>query len=189
MNIQQLRAQIAVLQDATMDENRNFRTDYDEGRFDALSAVDALLDSLQDEPVSEDLEEAVNAYIGYAPEVDESSSTYGKRQAFKAGAKWQKQKDSMSINKDFEEVVKKLWNEINSGHEYSVIESYNVFYGLCLDIANWQKEQMIAKAVDGYVIEDIEEGNGDFLLSADYLPKSMDLKDRQKVKVIVIKED
>ena len=43
------------------------------------------------EPVSENLEEAVNAYIGYAPEVDESSSTYGKRQAFKAGAKWQKQ--------------------------------------------------------------------------------------------------
>jgi hypothetical protein len=43
------------------------------------------------EPVSEDLEHAVNAYIGYAPEVDESSSTYGKRQAFKAGANWQKQ--------------------------------------------------------------------------------------------------
>ena len=39
--------------------------------------------------VSEDLEEAVNAYIGYAPEVDESSSVYGKRQAFKAGAEWQ----------------------------------------------------------------------------------------------------
>ena len=51
------------------------------------------------EPVSEDLEHAVNAYIGYAPEVDESSSTYGKRQAFKAGANWQKQqimKDAVS---------------------------------------------------------------------------------------------
>ena len=51
MNIQQLRAQIAALQDATMDENRNFRSGYDEGKFDALSAVDALLDSLQEEPV------------------------------------------------------------------------------------------------------------------------------------------
>lgn len=89
--------------------------------------------------VNEDLEEAVNAYIGYAPEVDESSSTYGKRQAFKAGA-------------------------------------------------NWQKQQLMAKAVDGFVIEDIEEGNGDFLLSAEYLSKDMGLKDRQKVKVIVIKE-
>lgn len=52
MNIQQLRAQIAALQDATMDENRNFRSGYDEGKFDALSAVDALLDSLQEESVS-----------------------------------------------------------------------------------------------------------------------------------------
>ena len=52
-------------------------------------AVEAL--RKQEEPVSEDLEEAVNAYIGYPPEVDECSSVYGKRQAFKAGAKWQKQ--------------------------------------------------------------------------------------------------
>lgn len=44
----------------------------------------AFMNSLPNEPVSEDLEEAVNAYIGYAPEVDESSSTCGKRQAFKA---------------------------------------------------------------------------------------------------------
>lgn len=29
--------------------------------------------------------------LGYAPEVDESSSTYGERQAFKAGAQWQKE--------------------------------------------------------------------------------------------------
>ena len=53
MNIQQLRAKIAALQDATMDENKNFRTAYDEGKFDALSAVDALLDSLRDKPLSE----------------------------------------------------------------------------------------------------------------------------------------
>lgn len=50
-----------------------------------------FIDTMQEEPVSEDLEEAVNAYIGYAPEVDESSSTYGKRQAFKAGANWKEQ--------------------------------------------------------------------------------------------------
>lgn len=62
MNIQQLRAQIAALQDATMDENKNFRTAYDEGKFDALSAVDTLLDSLQEEPVAPKvLEDMLNA--------------------------------------------------------------------------------------------------------------------------------
>ena len=137
MNIQQLRAQIAALQDATMDENRNFRSDYDEGKFDALSTVDALLDSLQEEPVSE----------------------------------------------DFEEVVKTLWNEINSGHEYSVIESYNVFYGLCLDIANWQRTQMMSKAIDAHCFGFQGAALFSFRLPADkYLVGS-------EVKVIVIKED
>ena len=72
MNIQQIRAQIAALQDATMDENKNFRTAYDEGKFDALSAVDALLDSMQEEPANripvdikaamQELEEKSNAF-------------------------------------------------------------------------------------------------------------------------------
>ena len=56
------------------------------------------------------------------------------------------------------------------------------------DGAKWQKEQIMKEAIDGYVIEDIEEGNGDFLLSCEYLPKNMGLVDKQKVKVIVIKE-
>ena len=52
--------------------------------------ADTILAQMRgEEPVSEELEDAVNAYIGYAPEVDESSSVYGKRQAIKAGAKWQ----------------------------------------------------------------------------------------------------
>ena len=56
--------------------------------------------SKQEEPVSEELEEAVNAYIGYAPEVDESSSVYGKRQAFKSGTKWQKEHSWKSADGD-----------------------------------------------------------------------------------------
>lgn len=63
MNIKQLRAQIAALQDATMDENKNFHSSYDEGKFDALSAVDALLDSMQGETISEDLEEEIQKTI------------------------------------------------------------------------------------------------------------------------------
>lgn len=65
------------------------------------------------EPVSEDLEEAVNAYIGYAPEVDESSSTYGKRQAFKAGANWQKEqmmKDADDYIVDDDNTIKRFYD-------------------------------------------------------------------------------
>ena len=97
MNIQQLRAQIVALQDATMDENKNFRSSYDEGKFDALSVVDALLDSLQEEPVSDDLEEASKRCSSciYLEEVlsDDDKEVLKERliNTFKAGAKWQKE--------------------------------------------------------------------------------------------------
>ena len=66
-----------------------------------------------EEPVSEDLEEAVNAYIGYAPEVDESPSTYGKRQTFKAGANWQKEqmmKDADDYIVDDDNTIKRFYD-------------------------------------------------------------------------------
>jgi hypothetical protein len=94
-----------------------------------------------EEPVSEDLEHAVNAYIGYAPEVDESSSTYGKRQAFKAGA-------------------------------------------------NWQKQQMIAKAVDGVV--KIDAGGYPYIPQMELYDYDKDVplaKEGDNYKVILIKED
>lgn len=84
MKIQQLRAQIAALQDATMDENKNFPTAYNEGKFDAFSAVDALLDSFEEEPVSKGLEEA--AYHNCIDRLSKESI-----EDFKAGAKWQKE--------------------------------------------------------------------------------------------------
>ena len=63
MNTQRLRAQIAALQDATMDENKNFYSAYDEGKFNALSAVDNLLDSMQEELVCEELENEIKRYL------------------------------------------------------------------------------------------------------------------------------
>ena len=100
---------------------------------EAYNEVLAIIDTMQEELVSEDLEEA--AYHNCVDRLSKESI-----EDFKAGA-------------------------------------------------NWKEQQMMAKAIDGYVIKDVEEGNGDFLLSSDYLPKSMGLKDQQKVKVIVVKED
>ena len=36
----------------------------------------------------ETIEKAINAYIGYEPEVDESLSTSMRRKAFRDGAEW-----------------------------------------------------------------------------------------------------
>ena len=53
--------------------------------------------------ISEDLEdclelnEAADAYVGNHPEIDEGVYTYAKRLAFKAGAEWQKDKDTEAV--------------------------------------------------------------------------------------------
>ena len=103
---------------------------------EAYNEVLAIIDTMQEELVSEDLGEYIN-----------------------------------ELSKQFPEV------------------SFAKLSRIAVRVAKWQKEQLMEKAVDGYVIEDVEEGNGDFLLSSDYLPKSMGLKGQQRVKVIVIEED
>lgn len=46
--IRSIREKISSLQDETMDKNGNFGTSYDEGRFDALTAMDNYLDTLKE---------------------------------------------------------------------------------------------------------------------------------------------
>jgi hypothetical protein len=80
-------------------------------------------------------------------------------------------------NDSFEDEVKRLWEEINTGHSYSIVDSYNQFYGLCLEIADWQKEQMLAKAVK------VNISNASIVS----LPVNCNLKVGDKV--LIIKED
>ena len=120
----------------------------------------------KEEPVSEELEEAASSFArkdseGISNPADFYYTVADKTRIFKAGAKWQEKKDQSTIE---------------------LAEDHAMLAGM-----EKMEERMMAKAIDGYVIEDIEEGNGDFLLSAEYLPKSMGLKDQQKVKVILIK--
>lgn len=61
-----------------------------------LECVLKFLDTLEvkevgEEPASNDLEEAADNYVGHAPEIDEDLSCFTKRNAFIAGAQWQKE--------------------------------------------------------------------------------------------------
>ena len=127
---------------------------------EAYNEVLAILDSKQEEPVSEDLEEAVNAYIGYAPDIDESPSTYGKRQAFKAGAQWQKEQDKETIE---------------------LAEDHAMLAGM-----EKMKEQMMAKAIDAELYSD---GMLTSIIKVNDKEKISDIKFGDKVKIIIIKED
>jgi hypothetical protein len=150
---------------------------FDDGTTDLFCEQE--LYELVKEPVSEDLEEASKNYALNNTPWDDCKDEI--QESFKAGAKWQKAKDE-STTEDLGEYINELSKQFPE-------VSFAKLSRIAVRVAKWQKKQMMAKAVDGYVIKDVEEGNGDFLLSADYLPKTMGLKDQQRVKVIVIKKN
>lgn len=188
MNIEQLRAQIAALQDATMDENGNFRSGYDEGKFDALSAVDALLDSLQEELVSEELEEEIDNYIkrnGY----DGLDSIEEVKYIANHFANWQKEQfeknrlaacdrqteEEAEIERDF------VTSIIEKEHRQPTFDDA-IKYGMRL-----QKEEMMAKAGNGRVDSVSNRQTRAHITVAFDSPRDIEVLDR--LKVIVIKED
>ena len=90
-----LVAEIDALQEATMDKNRNFLSSYDEGKFDALTALEYFLNTLEvkevrEETVNEDLEEAAEEYApDFSNSIASKAAVDAIRNAFKAGAQWQ----------------------------------------------------------------------------------------------------
>ena len=160
---------------------------------EAYNEVLSILDSLQEEPVSDDLEKenkieiladiifnaAKYGYMPYDTQDEYCAMEIAKENIDKFIVP---KKQEEPISEDLEEYINELSKQFPE-------VSFAKLSRIAVRVAKWQKEQMMAKAIDGYVIEDVEEGNGDFLLSADYLPKSMGLKDQQRVKVIVIKKN
>ena len=91
--VQKIKDWVSKTQDGLMDANGNFEHLEHEGAFHILSNLDYYIDSLQEEPVSEDLEEAAWLYYDrnkplMPPELDLHKELID---FFKAGAEWQKE--------------------------------------------------------------------------------------------------
>lgn len=93
--VQKIKEWISKEQDGLMDAQGNFEYPEHEGAYHILCNLNAYIDSLQEEPVSEELEEA--AWLQYdrnkplmPPELDLHKELID---FFKAGAEWQKKKD------------------------------------------------------------------------------------------------
>ena len=90
--VQKIRNEVERLQNELIQEReKGYGSDADDACILELQNVLTYIDSLQKEPVSEDLEEAAKRY---ATEGDEISGLYiidEEVEAFKVGAKWQKE--------------------------------------------------------------------------------------------------
>lgn len=132
----------------------------------ALQDVQTAID-LQEEPVSEDLEEAAKEYSG--------KLSHPLNNAFKAGAKWQEDKDKQTLN---EEGVVVLPEEEFERMKRSLIK-----------LAEREK-QMFAKAIDADV--KVDAGGYPYIPQMELYDYDNDVplaKEGDKYKVILIKED
>ena len=172
--VQKIKDWISKEQDGLMDANGNFEYPEHEGAYHILCNLDTYIDSLQEEPVSEDLEEEIDNYVkrnGY----DGLDSIEEIKYIAQYFTKWQKTKDD-SCTSDLGDYINELSKQFPE-------VSFAKLSRIAVRVAKWQAEQMMAKAVDGKVIAN---GMGNPILHL--WDKGRHLIGK-KVKVIVIKED
>ena len=168
------------------DENGK-NSEYEAGRFAMVTQIMQIIDSMQEEPVSEELEEAINqSFIYHENRGDdfrsdkqiETAYWYG----FEFGAKWQKAKDEY-ITEDLGEYISEL------AKQFSEV-SFAKLSRIAVRVAKWQKEQMMANAVDGAFIRRNRYTKKNVLNGLDMTCDAIQcFKDKDKIKVLFIKED
>jgi hypothetical protein len=110
-------------------------------------------DSMQEEPVSEDLEEACNqsSEIARKNKAETTSPFFSEgdyKLGFKDGAQWQKQRDNIPVSEDLEKAASiYMEQEMEKGAWY-IDDITDDFYYRPVDLcsafkagANWQKQQ------------------------------------------------
>ena len=140
-------------------------------RREMLDDLSEFIDSLQKEPVSEDLEEALEAH---RKRLDYWGLPCGYKDAscegFKKGANWQKEQEMQDRLKSDNTVFQKFYEKGKAD----------------------MKEQMLKDAVDADAVFDYYDNQDRLyvsILATDVLAKKYSLKDRDKVKIIIVKEE
>lgn len=172
--VQKIRNEVERLQNELIQgREKGYGSDVDDACILELQNVITYIDSLQEEPVSEDLEEASKYYASNNTPWDDCVDEM--QESFKAGAKWQK-KTGESITNDFGEYLYELSKQFPE-------VSFAKLSRIGVRVAKWQKEQMMKDSIDG----EVGYWNLRGLSVNVELPRSVEEGD--KVKVIVIKAD
>ena len=188
--VQKIKDWISKEQDGLMDANGNFEYPEHEGAYHILCNLDTYIDSLQEEPVSEDLEEAAKRYSDNENPI--CTCTECLLKSFKDGAEWQKQQfeknrlahcdeltaEQAQIESDF--VIEHLKENNRTPTFIDAIE-----YGMKV-----QEEKVMKDATE--VTVHIEAGNYPYIPQMELYDYDKDeslTKEGDRVKVVVIKED
>lgn len=193
-----LEADIASCEDAEAEKLADIK-------YQLCKKILDYIDNVQKEPVSDDLEKASDDYA-HSTLVGSSSV---KKNSFKAGARWQQEKDKKWLADNHKQIFNNGWEEgfedgrddaydeqeelVSEDLEEAADNAFNnvlnnheiVNVRSCLEMfrfgAEWKEKQIIAKAINGTARPDDNEIWCNLT--------SNNLEDGDKVKVILIKED
>lgn len=131
--IEKIKAEIKRLKNELIQEaEKGYKSEFDEGRIAAFEDMITFIDSLEEEPVSNNLEEAANEY-GFANPVihyEADGNTYDDTDKpsfdFIAGAQWQKEqlmKNLTFMNEvEWEDDIHKLFREKGKKVKLMIVE-------------------------------------------------------------------
>ena len=167
--VQKIRKEVARIQLYTQSE--------------VLKQVLDYIDKVQEEPVSEGLEEAAKDYVTKeaAKDIGGDWTTVDILNAFNAGAKWQKEKDE-STTEDLGEYISELSKQFPE-------VSFAKLSRIAVRVAKWQMAQMIKNATD--ITVHVDAGGYPYIPQMELYDYDKDIhlaKEGDKYKV-VFKED
>ena len=132
--------------------------------------------------VSDGLEEASKNYALNNTPWDDCKDEI--QESFKAGAQWQKEKNE-STTEDLGEYINELSKQFPE-------VSFAKLSRIAVRVVKWQKQQMMAKAIDGDITFDYygeDDKTYGCIAHDSFCLEDFGLKDRDKVKMILIKEN
>ena len=89
--IEKIKVEIDRLKNELIQEaEKGYKSEFDEGRISAFEDMIVYINSLEEEPISNDLEEAAHSYVDTTIEWFDSEGNPCCYPAFIAGAQWQK---------------------------------------------------------------------------------------------------
>lgn len=196
---QEIEKQIDSVEDDT-----RYTESYRQGLIAAYQTVKAFIDSLPEEPASEDLEEEAKKFYTeiecYPPSLQQYSNHVEK--AFKAGAEWQKQKDYKMYAHVPLKDIHDAWQELKNNKQD--IENYPA---ICFQKgADWRenqmkeslqteyekgrfdmREEMMKALIGGEITKDI---HNQLNVKSEPLNDTFgDIKFGDKVKIVIIKQE
>ena len=96
--VEKIKAEIKRLKNELIQEaEKGYKSEFDEGRISAFEDIIIYIDSLEEDPVSNDLEEAARKAATWHSRVEGEKFFPNDYQKFIAGAQWQKQQDQSTI--------------------------------------------------------------------------------------------